>query len=68
MCGGGGEFGYLNIPQRPEFYVVCIEQKDLTWYNILRRNITRINWYSLWKVCESTNKNPVMDCKYTMQV
>ena len=26
MFGGGGEFGYLNIPQRLKFYVVCTKK------------------------------------------
>ena len=67
MCGGG-EFGYLNIPQRLDFYVVCTKQKDLTWYNLLKRNISRLDRCSLCKVCEKTKEHLVMDCNDTMQV
>ena len=66
MCGGG-EFGYLNIPQKLDFYVVCTKKKDLTWYNILTRNRARLDRCSLCKVCEKTNKHLVLDYNYTMQ-
>lgn len=33
MFGGGGEFGYLNIPQRLKFYVVCTKKN--TWLGII---------------------------------
>ena len=65
---GGGEFGYLNIPRRLEFYVVCTKKKYLTFYNLLRINRERIDMCILCKVCENNNKKKFMDCNYTMQV